>query len=392
MEKLKNILSNFNLPKKSEIKSALFLFSKKEWYVFTSLLIILLITTLIILQNINKTFLVQVPISGGKISEGIIGTPRFVNPILALSDADKDLVSLIYSGLMRKNSDGTLIPDLAQSYEVSDDGLNYTFTLKEKLFFHDGKTLTADDIVFTINSVKDPVLKSSKKGNWDGVVVQKIDEKTVQFNLKQPYTTFLKNATLGIMPKHVWENSPIELNEANTNPIGSGPYQVKKLNKESSGIINNYELNSFNKFALGKPYINKIKLQFFQNENDLISSLENNKVNQISSILPSNAQILKEKKYNIISSPLPRVFGLFFNINQAQIFTDKNVISAIEQIIDKEQIVKEILNGYGVVINNPVPPNIMSYQKLSAEKNTNKEEKLIKAQNILEKNGWKMVF
>ncbi|MFZ2072718.1 MAG: ABC transporter substrate-binding protein [Minisyncoccia bacterium] len=330
-----------------------------------------------------------VPMQGGSLSEGIIGTPRFVNPVLALSDAERDLVSLVYSGLMRKSPDGTLIPDLAEKYEVSKDGLTYTFTLKDKIYFHDGKPVTADDIIFTINEVKDPIIKSPHKGNWEGVNVEKIDEKTIAFNLKQPFASFLENATIGIMPAHLWEGSPIELNEANINPIGSGPFLVSNVNKQSGGIINYYTLTSFKKFILGKPYIKNITLHFYPSENELISALQSGEVGQISSITPSNAETLKNKNYRVEYSVLPRVFGLFFNQNKAQIFTDKHIIEAINQAIDKDRIVNEVLAGYGVVINEPIPPNMIAYQRLSTEDNSSQEERLKKAQDILSKDGWK---
>src|SRR3989344_2873325 len=96
-------------PKKSEINSVLFSFSKKERIIFIGLTTALLLSTVLILENINQSFMVSRPMRGGKISEGIIGAPRFINPILANSTADQDLVSLIYSGLMRKNSGGALI-------------------------------------------------------------------------------------------------------------------------------------------------------------------------------------------------------------------------------------------------------------------------------------------
>src|SRR5258708_5025570 len=174
------------LPKKSEIESAMFSFSKKEWIAFFVLLAILLISTLIMLFEVNKSFMVSVPMKGGSISEGIMGTPRFVNPVLAFSDADRDLTTLIYSGLMRKDPDGNLIPDLAERYEASKDGLKYTFTLKDKLSFHDGKALSSDDVIFTINEVKDPIIKSPRRAAWDGITIEKISDKVVRFTLKQP--------------------------------------------------------------------------------------------------------------------------------------------------------------------------------------------------------------
>ena len=383
----KNI-RNLKLPSKNEIKSAIFSFSKKEWFIFLGLAIVLFVSTIIILQSINKSFMTGVPMRGGSVTEGIIGTPRFVNPILALSDADRDLVSLVYSGLMRKNTDGTLIPDLAEKYEMSKDGLSYTFTLKDKIYFQDGKPVTTEDVIFTIEGIKDPIIKSPYKANWEGVNIEKIDNKTIKFNLKQPYASFLENTTLGIMPKHLWEGSPIELNDANTNPIGSGPYQVENVNKESSGLINYYNLKSFKKFIFGYPYLKQITLRFYPNENDLISVLEKGEVDQISSITPANAKILKDK-YRIESSILPRVFGLFFNQNQANIFTDKKIIEAIDLAINKDKIVNQVLEGYGIAIDEPIPPNMIEYQKLGTEKNLNHEENLKKAEEILTKNGWK---
>jgi peptide/nickel transport system substrate-binding protein len=376
------------LPKKNEVNLVFSSFSKKEWVIFSGFMLVLVVTTLVMLQNLNRSFMVSVPMQGGSITEGILGTPRFINPILAFSDADMDLTTLIYSGLMRKSADGTLIPDLAQGYEVSADGLTYTFTLKDKIYFHNGDPVTADDIIFTIDKAKDPLIKSPRNASWDGIGVTKIDEKTIEFSLKQPYASFLENTTLGILPLSIWGNSPIELNDANTNPIGSGPYVVSKVNKQSSGVIDSFELNLFSKFALGKPYIKNITLKFYPNESELISALEKGDIEQVNSITPANAEILKEKGYRIESSVLPRIFGLFFNQNQNQIFTDKNIITAIDQAVDKDQIVREVLLGYGVVIEDPIPPNMIAYQKLSKQNNETQADRLANAQEILAKDGW----
>ncbi len=393
MENFYSRVRNFKLPGKKEIDLIFSSFSKKEKVVFVGLVVMLLLSTMAILQAINKSFMVSVPLRGGSISEGIVGTPRFINPILANSLADQDLVSLIYSGLMRRNPDGTLTLDLAEKYENSKNGLIYTFTLKDDLYFQDGKSITADDVLFTINKVKDSIIKSPHKANWDGVNVEKIDEKTIRFTLKQPYASFLENTTLGIMPGHLWDGSPMELNSANTSPIGSGPYTISQASKQASGIIDYYELVPFKKFILGEPYIKNINLHFYSNEDDLIAALENKMIDQVSSITPLNAEILKEKNYQVYSAVLPRIFGLFFNQNVNHLFIDKTIIKAINQAIDKEKIVREVLFGYGVVIDNPIPPNMVQYQKLNAKNNqkndTAREEILQKVQDDLSKAGWK---
>ncbi|MBU0998876.1 hypothetical protein KKG24_01015 [Patescibacteria group bacterium] len=388
MQNLYSRLRNFKLPQKDEINSVFNTFSKKEQIVFILLALALLISTISILETINKSLMVKVPLRGGSISEGIIGTPRFINPILANSPVDLDLVSLIYSGLMRKNPDGTLFPDLAEKYTISKDGLIYTFTLKDKVYFQDGKPVTVDDIIFTISEIKDPIIKSPRKIDWDGVIVTKIDNRTIEFSLKKPYSSFLENLTLGIMPQSLWNNSSVELNNANTSPIGSGPYLIKSVVKKSSGVIDSYKLESYKNFILGEPYIKEIDLHFYLNENDLIRALEDGAVNQISSITPLNADILKERNYQIDSSVLPRVFGLFFNQNKNLLFTNKVITQAIDKAIDKDKIVREVLFDYGVVINGPIPPNMATYQKLPEKDNMTRELILQDVQNSLTKDGW----
>ena len=332
--------------------------------------------------------MVPLPLRGGTLSIGIVGTPRFINPVIGNSETDLNLASLIYSGLLRKNSDGNLIPDLAEKYEMSDNGLTYTFTLKDNLYFQDGKPLTADDVLFTIDKIKDSIIESPRKVHWIGVNVEKIDQKTIKFTLRQPYASFLENTTLGIMPAHLWNNTPLELNNANTSPVGSGSYMVSSSSKQASGVIDYYNLIPFKKFILGEPYIKNISLYFYKNENDMMKALMDGEVDQISSITPFNAQVLKAKNFQIESSVLPRVFGLFFNQNQNQLFIDKNVIKAIDEAIDKDKIVKEVLLGYGTVIGSPIPPHMVEYQTLESEKNATRTDLLQKAQSDLLKAGW----
>ena len=137
-------------------------FSLTEKAIFYFFVTIFLLSSISLLWQVNKSFLVEVPDYGGSFTEGVIGSPRFVNPLLAISDSDRDLSSLIYSGLMKVDIHGTLVPDLAQSYTISDDGLTYTFVLKKQAQFHDGFSLTADDVLFTIEKAKDGSLKSPR--------------------------------------------------------------------------------------------------------------------------------------------------------------------------------------------------------------------------------------
>ncbi len=384
-------IRKLKIPKKEELKKAIDSFSKKELYIFIALFCIFIISALLMLQKVNNIFMVEQPSRGGTLSEGIIGTPRFINPILAISDADKDLTALIYSGLMRKMPDGDIIPDLAEKYEISSDGLIYTFILKENIFFHDKEPIAADDVVFTINQAKDSALKSPRKLNWEGVTVQKIDDRTVEFTLKAPYAGFLENTTLGILPAHIWKNIPLEqfsFSDFNVNGIGSGPYKVRKIKRASSGVPEYYELIPWSKFN-PEPWIGDITLKFYLNEKELVKGLESGNVQNINGISSNAAKNLEENGYRIETTVLPRVFGLFFNQSQAPIFLNKNVVAALNAAVNKDAIIQEVLNGYAVPINSPIPSHLLGSQADSVD-GISHSGSVEEAKSILAKDGWKV--
>ncbi|MCC6520420.1 ABC transporter substrate-binding protein [Candidatus Nomurabacteria bacterium] len=380
---------------KTESSTALRTFSSREWMVFSFAGVLLIISAIGMLYKLNKLFVVTVPISGGTLKEGIVGTPRFINPILAISDADKDLTGLVYSGLMKHDNTGRLVTDLAESYTISKNGLVYTFIIREDATFHDGEQITADDVVFTVTKTKDPLQKSPKKINWEGVEAQKVDDRTVTFLLKKPYASFLDSVTLGILPMHVWKNLNAEeftFSELNTDPIGSGPYEVRSV-KKVSGIARTYTLKSFSDYAGGEPYIRTIEITSFANIQTMVDAFESGELDQISGIDSATAKQLEENdsSVHIRTAVLPRVFGIFFNQNQNTIFTDKAVIEAFQLAIDKQAIINEVLKGYGVTLESPIPPQLLADtdETLSSDStDIPNNYSLEKARLILEKNGW----
>jgi len=211
--------------------------------------------------------LVTVPQRGGEIKEGLIGVPRFVNPVISISDTDRDISSLIYSGLLKVNAEGKIINDLAESINISEDGLTYSVKIRDDAFFHDNKPVTVDDLIFTIEKTQDPAIKSPKRPNWEGISIQKVNDKEVNFTLKQAHSPFIYNLTLGILPKHIWNNISADefaFSKYNLEPIGSGPYKLEKIKKDSDGIIKKYYLESYNKYTLGEPFIEKISFVFYK--------------------------------------------------------------------------------------------------------------------------------
>jgi len=325
----------------------------------------------------------EVPVKGGSFTEGLIGSPRLINPLLATSDTDRSLTSLLYSGLIRYEN-GDLIPDLASKYEISEDLLEYKFYIREDAIFHDGIKVTSDDVIFTILSAQNPDLKSQKRSNWEGILIEKINDQEILFKLDKPYAPFLQNMTLGILPKHIW--SQIDVNEFtltnfNITPVGSGPYKIKKIKKDSIGIPISYELESFREFTLGRPFIDEIIFVFEKNQEELIRKYQDGKIDSIHSIDPGVAKNLQLSGKRVLTLALPRNFGLFFNQNQNPVLKNSEVREALELATPKNKIIDEVFFGFAKAVDSPIPSEII-------ENFSKTEYNLEKAKGVLEAAGW----
>lgn len=379
-------ISKFYLFFKS-IKKTFLKFSVTEKVLFFTFLLILVGSIISSLIKINTKYLVEVPQKGGAIEEGLIGTPRFINPVIAISDTDRDIASLIYSGLLKVHSDGKITEDLASSYSISEDGLTYSIKIKDEAFFHDGEPVTADDVIFSIKQTQDPKIKSPKRPNWDGVIIQKINDKEIEFTLAQPYSPFIYNLTMGILPKHIWENitsDEFAFSKYNLEPIGAGPYVVNKLQTDKDGIIQKYNLEAYKNYVLGEPYIQKINFSFYKNEEELKEAIEKGSIDSAHGITPNLISNINLKNNKLITAPFSRVFAIYFNQSENDLLKDKKVREILNAVTPKNEVVDQILASYAHPINSPVPQNLssidQSFQKISVEE----------ARRLLEEDGWKL--
>ncbi|MBP9748764.1 hypothetical protein KBD18_01025, partial [Patescibacteria group bacterium] len=219
---------------------------------------------------------VPVPAHGGEYVEAVVGTPSLPNPLYAVrNDVDADLTRLMYAGIMTFTGDGQLVPDLAESYEVSGDGTEYTFRLKDGLTWHDGEPLTVDDILFTLNVLQDANYKSPLTGAFRGVKPERVDDRTVRFILEKASASFLTTLTIGILPAHIWRDvapTGAQLAEYNLKPIGAGPYQFKSLVRDRLGAIRSYTMERFANAAT-PALLDRITFQFFADSDSASASV-----------------------------------------------------------------------------------------------------------------------
>lgn len=344
------------------------------------------------------------PAYGGSYTEGIVGQPRFINPIYGeTNDVDRTLIDLIYSGLMSYDKNGKLANDLVKSYQISDDGKTYTFQLKDKLFWQDGMPLTADDVIYTIKTIQNSDYKSPLRANWLNVDVEKISDKSFSFSLNSPYNSFLENCTLKIIPSHIWKNILPEnfaLSAYNLQPIGSGPYAFSNLQQENTGFIKSFSLTANHKYYSKLPYISNIYFQFFSNKDDLIKAANQKVIDGFSIASLDDNETLAEKqihqgwssneKFDIYSFSMPRYFAVFFNTQDSKILSDSNITQALNYAVNKPELIQKISDASKEkisIVNSPILPDYFGYSAPTINYGFN----LDTANKLLDKSGYKDV-
>ncbi len=361
------------------------LFSPSDWLVVWVLGFVMSFSAAALLAEASLAITTEVPTRGGTYMEGVVGSPRFVNPLLAVSDTDRDLATLIFSGLMKANPDGSITPDLADSYDISEDGLTYTFVLNNDARFHDGTPVTAEDVAFTVRSAQNPDVKSPRRVDWEGVAVTVENERTVVFTLAEPYSPFLENTTLGIVPKRLWEKVTAEefaFSALNTHPIGSGPYKVENVKENSSGIPVEYGLHAFTD-GVRAPFIERFIMRFYQNADELKNALNKKEVEAASSVNPNSVN----HEVAVHEATFGRIFAVFLNQNQNKLFADTVIRKALDTALDRKQIIDTVLGSYGSPIRGPLPPRT---DDATPEDATLPEARIEAARALLVENGWKV--
>jgi peptide/nickel transport system substrate-binding protein len=312
---------------------------------------LVLLACFIALYGFELRFLIAVPANGGSLTEGIVGAPRFVNPILAISDTDRDLTALTFAGLMGHDAKGALVPIIAESYTVSPDGKVYTFVLRPNATFSDSTPVTASDVVYTVTKAQDPALRSPVLANWANIRAEVVDARTVRFTLPKAYAPFLEDTTLGILPSHIWKgisDAEFPFSAYETNAVGAGPFEVTSVTRQKDGTIASYDLSAFKGYATGRPYLNSIRLVFFADQETLAAAFKKGSVQSAYGVATAHA----------LHVPYNRVFGVFFNPASNPLFADKSVRQALSVVIDRQALVTDALGGYATPINGPVPPGI----------------------------------
>ena len=304
-----------------------------------------------------------VPTVGGSYTEGLVGTPSYINPLYAsASDVDNDLAHLIFSGLMRFDPQDGLTPDLATSYTVSPDGKSYTFVLREGVTFHNDDPFTSEDVAFTIRAIQNPEYDSAVAASFSGVVVETPDDRTVTFVLPEASTAFLSNLTIGILPSGVWSDVPASSSRLailNLQPIGTGPFKFEKFTQDSRGTLRSMTLLRNKDYYRNAPYIQSLQFKFANTADELPNLLRNKNIEGAVTVPFTEApKFSHDRSLSILRPYIPQYTAAFFNLKSTGPLSDLNVRKALDISLDKHAIVTNALGGNALPLNSPLVLNM----------------------------------
>ena len=363
--------------------------TQKEFRVIKILTLIIIATGSIIGINWYRNTSKILPAIGGEYIEGVVGTPKLINPILAqANEVDQDLSRLIFSGLLKQKGN-TLIPDLAESYTVSTDNLTYTFILRKNALWHDGTSFNTQDVIFTVHAIQNPEYKSPLYDTFSGVRISQIDDYTIAFTLSQPFAPFPSLITFGILPQHIFENIPpatAHLADFNIkNPVGTGPFQIKSLTKDSRGVIKAYTLTRNGNFYSQPPYIERVTFRFYPDIESAIEALNNKNIDGISNVANKYHYLITEKNAVFLSFSLQQYTAIFLNSMSNKALGSVALRKALTFALDRNDIVSKVLNSQGEVIYGPILPGSIGYNPELEEDSYDPK----KAETLLQEDGWK---
>ena len=321
--------------------------------------------------------------SGGGYVEGVIGNISTLNPLLAASEPEQAVSRLLFSSLYNYDVTGALHTDLAESMTVKDDKV-YTIKLRNAAW-HDGKKLTAEDVVYTINLIKNPQVRSPLRVNWLDISARAIDDSTVEFMLPAVYAGFSHALTFPVIPKHILQTvSPSSMREADfsSNPVGSGPFAVKRVQtSESTSSTDVVRMEPNTKYYGAVSTLSRLELRAYGNESLLVKAVNSGEVSAASGLSLSAADNIKSKQYSTKHWLLNKGVYLLMN-NRSQTLQDARVRQALRYATDTSSI-RATVGDNVARLDTPILQSQIA-QKLPAAPDYN----LDKAKALLKEAGW----
>ena len=272
-----------------------------------------------------------------------------LDPHKAVAAGTKEVMFNVFEGLVKPTSNGDLIPAVAESYTVSEDHLTYTFTIREGVRFHNGDTVTAEDVVYSLKRVAAPtetgVVQVEALSIMADVVA--VDEKTVAITLTEPSNEFISYLTVAILPA--------DYTEQDTKPVGTGPFSFASRSAQENIVLEKFE-GYWGKGA----YLDQVTFRIIENAEGLLMGLQSGAIDICSHLTTTQVSQLSEADFNIQQGYMNLVQAMYLN-NAAEPFDDVRVRQALCYAIDRQQILDLAFDGYGALIGSSMYPAFGKY-------------------------------
>ena len=334
-----------------------------RWQILIILFGVVVVGILLTYLAVNYTTVLR-PGRGGTYVEGLVGYPRYLNPLLSgHSEVDRTIVSLLFSGLTKVNARGEFEPDLARSWDVSPDGLSYTFNLRANAYWHDGTRVTVDDVIFTIRLLQDsefagpPELGASL---WSTVSVERVNAYVVRFTLSEPYAPFMDYSTVGILPVHIMRGTraaDLPASGFNLSPVGCGPFQMEEIEVEAGRVTSIVLGQASPNFGRPRPYLSRIQFRFYPTRRMALDAYEEGEIQGIPQIALSDLpRVGALPSLNLYSAQTAEQATVLLNLNSPDLpyMQQREFRQALLLALDRQQIIDEALAGQALIADSPI--------------------------------------
>lgn len=289
------------------------------------------------------------------------GEPSFLNPILLTDGASHSVVKWVFNGLFKRESDLQLSPDLVEKYILSEDGLTYTFYLRNDVRWHDGELFSAEDVAFTFETIVAPSTNTVRRSHFiiGGKPVRwnVVDETTIQAHLAEPYAPFIEALTMGVLPKHLLATEDINIAAFNRMPVGTGPFKFDAW--EPAQYVS---LKKNSDYFRGDPLLDQVILRIIPDTNTSLVAFENGELDAVS-VPPKDLEVVSRLSGVSLFQYLGMNYSYMgINLRRPHL-SDVRVRQAIAHAVDKQSIIQSVLKGFGRPAHIPSSPLSWAYPK-----------------------------
>jgi peptide/nickel transport system substrate-binding protein len=363
---------------------------KRFILIWMALIVLLFGVTIFQISNISQYYQKTGYSSGGNFYEGAIGVFTNANPLFVSGDVNSTVSNLLFPGLLKFNQKNQLVGDLAKSWSVDASGQNYTIVLRPKLYWQDGKPLTASDVVFTYQTIENPDVQSSLFNSWYGIEVSKLNDLTIKFSLPSPLSSFPYELTNGIIPMHIFASIPANQLESssfnNVDPIGSGPFKLASLttsqNASNTGSNERIDLVANNYYYQGRPKLDGFSLIAYANQSDMLHAFTSQNIQAMIGLDSTRSSLTKNPFVYTYHVPITAETMVFYR-NNSDLLSDSKLRKAISEAINTQKVVDQL--AYPTLpIKGPLLSTMIGYSSTYNQATNNLKD----ANQTLDSLGW----